>query len=134
MNTKEMRARLKSVVPVVPRSNAHMKALYLETFPEPVAEIKIEVPRESFTYTYVGSGEEPCSQVNFMGMQIFTRGVSVQVSDPFILAKIRTNRSFVAGEADPEEMQRNVALAKARADRQRERDAEMQAWAERRTA
>ena len=134
MNTIEMREKLKGMVPVVPRSNENMKALYAKTFPEYVPEATIEVPRESFTYTYVGGGEEPCSQVNFMGMQIFTRGISVQVSDPFILAKIRTNRSFVEGEADPEEMQRNVALARARADRQREKDAETQAWAERNTA
>jgi len=134
MNTIKMRERLKDVVKVVPRSNEDMKALYAEKFPPPVPPKLVEVPRESFTYTYVGGGESPCPSVNFMGIQLFTRGIATQVSDPVILSKIDGNSSFVKGEADPEEMQRNVEEAKKRADAQRAKDAETQRWAERNRA
>ena len=134
MNTIEMRKRLKDVVKVGPRSNEDMKALYAEKFPPPVPEPKVEVPRESFTYTYVGDGESPCSSVNFMGLHNFIRGIPSEVSHPLVLAKIKSHKSFVAGEADPDEMQRNVEAAKKRANAQRAKDAEMQAWAVRNRA
>jgi hypothetical protein len=134
MNTKEMRAALKGIVPVVPRSNMNMKALYLEKFPPPKAPIMEIVPRESFTYTYVGDGEDPCSSVKFMDIQHFTRGMPTEVDDPLVLSKIRNHKSFVEGEADPEEMRRNVERAEARADKQRAKDRVTQAWAERNRA
>jgi hypothetical protein len=132
MNTIKMRVALKPMVDVVPRSNDKVIELYHKTFPD--EPTKVEREREKFIYTYVGSGESPCPSILFMSIQHFTRGIPVEVDDPLVLSKIKTHRSFVEGEPDLEEMRRSVEVAEERADKQRAKDAEMQAWAVRNRA
>jgi len=123
MESVDMRAALKEAGKDVPRSNEDVEKAYLEMTvedrPKPEGEL----------VTYIGSGDEPPHMIDFMGRQKFVRGQSILVTDPVVLAKIPTHKCFVFGEVNQDELFKQDDLAKKRAAKQRQLDAEKQAEA-----
>lgn len=70
-------------------------------------------------FTYIGVGDEPPRKINFMGMQEFVRGKATEVTDQRILAKIRTNASFIEGEVEMELLHERDEKATKKAEEQR---------------
>lgn len=144
MDVKKMREELATVVDTVPRKNEDVIAMYNEKFKtidshdeiSNAADVSLgnviamQKPSDN-TYTYVGAGEEPPHQIKFMDIQVFTRGQATEVTNPAVLAKIKTNRSFVKGSVDADTMYEADQKAKKEADLQREEDVKVQIEAER---
>lgn len=86
------------------------------------ADKKEKVPEGGEVFTYVGRGETPPVKTNFMGRQTFVRGRATVVTDPVVLAKIKINPCFVAGEVDIEELHEADEQARKEADAQRAED------------
>lgn len=86
------------------------------------ADKKEKVPEDGEVFTYVGRGETPPVKTNFMGRQTFVRGRATVVTDPVVLAKIKINPCFVAGEVDMEELHEADEQARKEADAQRAED------------
>lgn len=135
MQVKEMREILKTQVESIPRSNIDVVKLYNKLndadhpVPEqPVQEQSVERGEE---YTYIGSGDTPPHMIKYMSIQTFVRGNPVRVTDPRVLAKIATNRSFVKGKADMEKVFEQDEIAAKRAQKQREEDLKTQIAVER---
>lgn len=83
---------------------------------------KEKVPEGAEVFTYVGRGETPPVKTNFMGRQTFVRGRATVVTDPIVLAKIKINPCFVAGEVDMEDIHEADEKARKEADAQRAED------------
>lgn len=131
---KVMRQKLKDKGLSVPRANKDAQRLYEKTFASeyiaeaptdspisPVVE-KPELTLHQNIWTYIGKGDEPPHMINFMGMQKFIRGAATEVSNPLVIAKLKTNPCFVEGEYDSDLMFENDVLEKKKADAQRARD------------
>src|SRR3990167_1394176 len=73
----------------------------------------------SKVYTYIGKGEDPPRKINFMGLQEFTRGKAVEVTDQIALGKLKTHPCFVEGEVEMEDLHDQDAEAVAKAEKQR---------------
>ena len=136
MKVKDMREFLTDKVDVVPRKNEDVIAMYDEKMGDTTG-LEMAVSKESNIeqtgeeYTYVGYGDTPPHMIKFMGIQMFVRGQSVRVTDERVLAKIGTNRSFVKGKADMEEVFKQDEVAAKRAEKQREEDVKTQIMVER---
>lgn len=90
-------------------------------------EDNAEKSEEARTFTYIGAGEDSPRSINFMGKQQFTRGKSVNISDPELIGKLIGNPTFVEGEADQDLLDMIDEEAKLDADKQRKDDARTQA-------
>jgi hypothetical protein len=157
MEYKEMRAELKEAgVKPVPLKNTEMYQLYIKENPdydggEPgggklkdmdmnpagfIQDISPKVTDNQIVeageeYTYIGVGETPPQITKYMGIQTFTRGIPVMVTDKRILARIAGNASFVKGKVDGEVLIEQDELAKKRCDKIREEDTKIQIMCDR---
>lgn len=85
-------------------------------------EVKVE---KGVTITYVGAGEDSPRVINFMGIHKFVRGKAQQISDEFLLSKIRGNPTFVEGTVDEELLHEIDEEASADAKAQKASDAKV---------
>lgn len=76
-----------------------------ETTVEQNDDLEIVETSKKNIVTYVGAGESSPPVINFMGMQKFMRGRATEVTDQFVLSKIKGNPSFVLGEVDFEKLE-----------------------------
>jgi len=128
MDFKEMREKLREVVETVPRSNDDMVALYKEKFPEDQTEVQptVKAIKSENVYTYIGAGHEPPSVIKFMGLQAFSRGKSVTVTNPVVLEKIKNHPCFIKGEVEPEVLIERDEEAKKQVEERRKEDEKIQ--------
>lgn len=73
-------------------------------------------------YTYIGGGEDAPQMTNFMGLQEFIIGEETEVTNQTVLAKIRSNPTFVEGTVERKKIFTDAKQAKEKADAQRTDD------------
>lgn len=84
-------------------------------------------PRAGRVFTYIGQGEDPPRKINFMGVQEFVRGKAVEITDPAVLRKVKSNPAFKEGEVDMEALHAQDEEAAKKADRRRAVEKKIQA-------
>ena len=134
MNNKEKRQWLRDNGHRVPRSIVELEYEFSEKHDGVVLEdtnISIVDKSNINEYTYVGFGPESPSLIKFMGLQVFTRGLPTEVTNPVVLEKIKNHRCFVQGKADMDAVHAAEEEAKKRVAKIRQRDIEMQIMADR---
>lgn len=78
-------------------------------------------------YTYVGGGEDSPRKINFMGRQVFVRGIAAEVSDPVVLAKIENNPTFTKGTVKAEDLHDADEEAVEKASKKKKEDEKIDA-------